>query len=64
MARNEIDRQAGIESLVVLIRGVATGFGFCALLGLAVGANWWASPLCAVCSIGSLVLAHKVNKKP
>ncbi len=64
MARNEIDRQAGIEAVVVLLRGVAVGFGFCSLMGLAVGANWWASPLCAVLAIASLVVAHKVNNKP
>jgi hypothetical protein len=58
----EMDKQAGREALAVVIRGFAVGFGFCALLGLAVGANWWSSPLCAVASIGCLVLAHKVAK--
>lgn len=58
----EIERQAGREALATLIRGLAVGFGFVALMGLAVDASSWASPVCAVASIVCLVVANKVAK--
>jgi hypothetical protein len=56
----ETQRQAGLEALATLIRGLAVGFGFVAVMGLAVDATSWASPVCAVASIVCLVVAHKV----
>lgn len=49
------------EALAVLVRGLATGFGFVAVLGLAVDARSWASPVCAVASIVCLVVARRVD---
>lgn len=56
----EIERQAGLDAVATLIRGLAVGFGFVALMGLAIDASSWASPVCAVASIVCLVVAHKV----
>lgn len=58
----EIERQAGRYALAVLVRGFAVGFGFVALLGLAVGNAPLVSPLCAVAVVVCLVIAHKIEK--
>lgn len=62
-AGREIDREAGRLALATLIRGLSVGFGFVALLGLAIGNAPIVPPLCAVASIVCLVVAHKVAKE-
>lgn len=58
----EIDRQAGLYALATLIRGFAVGFGFVALLGLAIGNAPLVPPLCFVAVVVCLVIARKIDK--
>ena len=58
----EIDRQAGLSALATLIRGLAVGFGFVSLLGLAIGNAPLVPPLCAVAVVVCLVVASKVER--
>ena len=58
----EMDRQVGRSALATLIRGLAVGFGFVSLLGLAIGNAPLVPPLCAVAVVVCLVVAHKVER--